>query len=257
MILYEGIYIDDKNSVKFNWDIDNEPSDIIKLNTSSAGEFNKDNFRYVYGYCYTSDADKVERKVVRDYLKANPYDKNVEHFIETAVFQLDKMSPIELYNIVVTVESETSDLVDQIELQLLDVIPHCASLHLIKELYDNIKFNEELVIQLLKDQNKTAHDIRDIITKTKKRFEKLKAEKRLFKIKDYMPTIVRFGFEDFLKFKTEEDKQLFKSLQGANVLVVDDFLTSGATVKEMTRYLTSINPTNMITVFVLINQKHD
>lgn len=257
MFLYEGIYIDDKNNVKFNWDIDNEPSDIIKLNTSSAGVFNRDNFRYIYGYCYTSEANRAARKIVRDHLKDNPYDENVEHFIETALFQLDHMSPLESFNIVVTVESKSSGLVDQIELQLLDVIPHCASLHLIKELYDNIKFNEELVIKLLKDQNKADYEIKDIVDKTRRRFENFKAEKRLFKIKDYMPTIVRFGFEDFLKFKTEEDKQLFKNLQGANVLVVDDFLTSGAPIKEMTRYLTSINPTNKITVFVLVNQKHD
>ena len=254
MILYEGISVEN-NTIKFNWDIDDEPADVIKLNTSSAGQFTENNVSYIYGYCYTDTAKPEEKRAVRTYLKNNPYDENVEHFIETALFQLNHVHPIELFNVVVTVESETSGLVDQIETQLLDQIDECTSLHLIKELYDNIKFNQETVIQILKSEHRSDSYIKSVITKTLKKFNELKASKALFEMKQYLPTSVRFGFEDFLTFKTEEDKQLFMSLQGANVLVIDDFLTSGATVKEIIRYLNAINPTNKLTVFILVNQR--
>lgn len=51
-----------------------------------------------------------------------------------------------------------------------------------------------------------------------------------------------------------EEKQIYLSLQGVNVLIFDDFLTSGVTVKEIIRYLKSFNENNTLTVFVLVKQ---
>ena len=41
---------------------------------------------------------------------------------------------------------------------------------------------------------------------------------------------------------------------GTEALICDDFITSGSTVREMERYLHSINPNVKMTVFVLVDQ---
>ena len=74
-------------------------------------------------------------------------------------------------------------------------------------------------------------------------------------MKKFIPRQVREAFTDFLKFESKETEEVYHNLQGVDVLVFDDFLTSGSTIKEIIRYLKTINPSNTLTVFVLINQK--
>jgi len=55
--------------------------------------------------------------------------------------------------------------------------------------------------------------------------------------------------------KTEEDKELFKTIKQQNVLVVDDVTTSGSTLNEILRTLRILNEDNNITIFSLIGRK--
>lgn len=73
-------------------------------------------------------------------------------------------------------------------------------------------------------------------------------------MKRFIPKAIRSGFYDFLKFKTEKERKVYEALQGVDVLVYDDFLTSDSTVKEIIRYLRAIHDENSLTVFVLIKQ---
>ena len=61
-------------------------------------------------------------------------------------------------------------------------------------------------------------------------------------MKKILPSKIRPAFTNFLKFKTAEQKQIYEQLQNTEVLIYDDFLTSGSTVKEIIRYLKAINP---------------
>ena len=59
----------------------------------------------------------------------------------------------------------------------------------------------------------------------------------------------------FLKFKNEWDERTYRNLEnGTDILVADDFVTFGSTLKEMIDLLTSVNPNNKITAFAFINQ---
>jgi hypoxanthine phosphoribosyltransferase len=61
-----------------------------------------------------------------------------------------------------------------------------------------------------------------------------------------------------VKFKNEFDEQLYKNLEnGTDVLICDDFATSGSTLREMRDFLMSVNPNNNITAFALINQNRN
>ena len=74
-------------------------------------------------------------------------------------------------------------------------------------------------------------------------------------MKKFVPRQVREAFTDFLKFESKETEEVYRNLQGVDVLAFDDFLTSGSTVKEIIRYLGAINPNNKLTIFILVNQK--
>jgi predicted amidophosphoribosyltransferase len=59
----------------------------------------------------------------------------------------------------------------------------------------------------------------------------------------------------FLKFASEEDKQLCTTIRQQNVLIIDDVTTSGSTLNEILRTLRILNEDNNITIFSLIGRK--
>jgi orotate phosphoribosyltransferase len=71
-----------------------------------------------------------------------------------------------------------------------------------------------------------------------------------FKMKDVWAPHRKF-FVNFLKFNTNNDRQLYNAVAGQNILLVDDFKTSGTTIKEMIRQLSELGAANIV-VFVLI-----
>jgi hypoxanthine phosphoribosyltransferase len=59
----------------------------------------------------------------------------------------------------------------------------------------------------------------------------------------------------FLKFASEDDKELCRQIRRQNVLIVDDVTTSGSTLNEILRTLRILNEDNDIRVFSLIGRK--
>lgn len=60
--------------------------------------------------------------------------------------------------------------------------------------------------------------------------------------------------QSFLHFKSEEDKELFKSIDEGKVLIVDDINTGGSTLNEILRILNEINSDCKIYIFTLIGK---
>lgn len=130
-------------------------------------------------------------------------------------------------------------------------------IRLVKETYENVKFNKEkAILELMKtsrysDRKSAVKAVMNI----ERQFNELKKSGELFKIKTFLPVAGRSGFYDFLKFDSEDHKEAFMSMsEGSEALICDDFITSGSTLKEIKRYLNSINPNVNLTVFVLIDQ---
>ena len=73
--------------------------------------------------------------------------------------------------------------------------------------------------------------------------------------KDVKKSKLRPYIQNFLRFRNEEDKELYASIRKQNVLIVDDVTTSGSTLGEILRTLRIINEDNEITVFSLIGRK--
>lgn len=258
--IYGGVSIRGE-SIIFNWTSDNK-NDVVKLAEDCSGSFNKDGIRYIYGYEYTEGSKRADRKVFRQYLKSlaptseELYDSNIDEFIERAVLRLDERYSLDNFGATVHVESPKIPALTDIMRGYLWDCMHNADFdfELVKEAYKNVQFNKNKAIQALVDSGKSRHMATRQVERTALKFEQLKKENKLFQMKAFVPRELRDGFTHFLKFKTEEERKAYETLQGTNVLIFDDFLTSGATIKEVIRYLKAIHDKNTLTVFVLVKQ---
>jgi phosphoribosylpyrophosphate synthetase len=90
--------------------------------------------------------------------------------------------------------------------------------------------------------------------KTKKEvmraFKKATDPSKPFKIKEIYSAHRKF-FKDFVIFNREEDRRLFNAVEGQRIILVDDYKTSGTTIKEMLRQLSDAGAAEVV-VFVLL-----
>ena len=256
--LYEGIQIID-DQIHFNYDSDDHEKDILYLHQDTSGQFTEEGVSYVYGYEYSPNSSLSEQKILRDYLKSNILgNDDVFDFIENGILRLDRVKDLNSFGCFVsTASSKSPSLVDEILLQLSNYVTLYYSFKLIKETYEHVNFDEEKAREALRNsgrvKTKTQED--KLIQKFIDHFNELKKSGCLFEMKRINPTVLRSSLSNFLKFNSSDEEEVYRSLDGIKVLLFDDFLTSGSTIKEMIRILKSINPNNTLTVFVLINQK--
>lgn len=257
--LYEGISIDKNNNIVFNWNKDNKNNDVIYLDISTSGEFNDDGIKYIYGYKYAPNVTQAQKKLVRDFIKAGNTSRDIEHFVENAVLEIEHIKPLNSFGALVRVKpSKYPSILSQIENTLTSYaeVPYYR-FELIKQTYDKVSFNREKAYELLVASGLSEISAEDSINFVENKFEQLKASGELFQMKRFLPTAIRGAFHDFLLFENEFQRKLYERLQNIDVLIYDDFLTSGSTIKEIIGYLKSFSPNNTLTVFVLINQRRD
>ena len=89
------------------------------------------------------------------------------------------------------------------------------------------------------------------IDKLEKELSKIKQQSDFSLRRDVHPTSIRHYISNFLEIKKATD-----SLSDSrNVLIVDDFMTTGTTVNEIIRIIDQYNPDCKIFIFTLIGSK--
>jgi len=254
--IYGGIAIQDTGP-EFNFNIDNISSDVIYLQKDVSGTFNEDGVEYVYAYEYNPNSSQADRKLVRTFLKnVTEDDEDIYEFVENGVFMLDKYHRLEEFGAIVTTYSTNRPSLTEVMHDYF--AQYCThnfiSFKLLKKAYKDVQFDQAKAKDALIAEGRTEIEANREVKRAAKKFEKLKETDELFEMKKFLPRAIRSSFSNFLKFRSEEEKEIYLSLQGVNVLIYDDFLTSGATVKEIIRYLKSFNENNTLTVFVLVKQ---
>lgn len=269
MILNDGVRKSPEGKYDFDYSTDLE-YDLINLCLDESGIKQSCDLTYFYAYRFNPNADNKEVKEFRTKFKHSYndtsffYGDSVMDFIELGMLSMDRYKKLTDFDIVFMTDFGNGDsagvmaLLDSLMLEytngaFLDV-------KLVKETYDNIKFDIDKAVDALMQTKR--YSVRKVAVKAandiEKRFNQLKASGEMFKIKQYMPVAGRAGFYDFLKFDTEDHRETFMSMaDGSEALICDDFITSGSTVREMKRYLNSINPNVHLTVFVLVDQLRD
>lgn len=266
MILDDGISKNSDGKYDFDYSHDLE-YDLIHLCDDNCGLKTSGDLTYFYAYRFNPEADENEVKEFRKRFKSSYndtaffYGDDVFDFVELGMLRMDKYKKLTDFDIVFMTDYGTDH--DVSVMSLLDSLMleytngDWINVKLVKATYDNIKFDRDKAKKALMKTDKYRNEKKaeDAVRDIEILFETNKRNGKLFKMKNYMPVVARCGFYDFLKFDTEEHREVFESLaNGSEALICDDFITSGSTVKEMERYLHSINPDVNMTVFVLVDQ---
>lgn len=269
MVIKDGISKNEEGKYVFDYTQDLN-TDILHLCTDESGVRETENLSYFCAYRFNEDADPLEIKTFRKLFKHNYndptyfYEDSVFDFIESGMFYMDRYKKLDAFDIVFMTDysnGETDGVMSVLDSLLLEYTSGTfMDVKLVKATYDSIKFDREKAKEALlaTDRYSFEEDAERAVKNIERTFYNMKRKGELFKIKRFLPVKGRVGFYDFLEFDTEEHKRIFQSLEtGSEALICDDFITSGSTVKEIQRYLKSINPNVNLTVFVLIDQLRD
>lgn len=251
-----GVYIDDKGKLKINITKDKMHRDLILFNQNNSGKLWVGDVPVIYAYQYNPDCENKDYVKFRKLIKHPQNVENLDDFVERGVLYMDRFAPLDGFDTIIRIRPTSKpSILDNILVCLLEhVSPHSISLELIKQTYDHVSFNADQAIQDMIAAGFDEEYAYDRVGEMNQLFEKLKGSGKLFQMKNFTPRPIRANFSNYLKFETEKEARVYKDLQGANVLIYDDLLTSGATLKEASKYLTAINPMNSLTCFVLIQQ---
>lgn len=253
-----GVFVDEHNHIQFNWNKDKLYRDVVFLNKPSNGFVTKDGVIIVYAYSLNPNCPSEVLSEFRKKFKHPDMTTDVRTFVENGLNVLDEFIPLSEIDVAMHIkptDDRKPSILGEVENQLLNKpTTKCIGYRLVKETYEHVKFDVDKARKFLIDEGIQRDRIEAILDRTVTLFNELKKTNRLFEMKRFSPRPIRFAFSDYLKFDSEEEYNAYHMLQGVNVVIYDDFITSGATIKEAARYLGSINPTNTVIAFALIRQ---
>lgn len=245
--LSEGVRLQGDKFI-FDYHMD-EPKDIVFLkyvNTKSIAK--KSGIQVYYAWNFNKNANPEEIALFRKQLKKGEMisDQDKISMINKAVIGFDSKFDIGLFDIVIFPKS-SSPLVRQIA-------------QTIKAKSSNLLFADEVIV---KNAIENIHiDYDTYLRSAKTPEEKLQRKKDLandfnraikngpFEIKKVHQFRKRM-FSNYLTFKDDTSRQIYNILSGGNVLMVDDYLTTGSTLTEMIRLVSSCNPKELSCFFLI------
>ena len=259
-----GVTFDDKEK-KFVFDFEHDGAEDIVSLTGNGYQIEAFGKCFYYGYEFSEQVESKVRTAFIKYVKfteALQDSPDLTNFIKKAVDNLHKK--INLYNYDMVVMPQSKSQVNQYMMRYIYRFaqPTLYKMTLVKALPSNISFDmkayEEQYLddvlengmprytQAAKEQAKSSiNTMLEMIHK-----------KDYFTIaKDVKKSRLRPYIMNFLRFESEEERELCSKIRQQNVLVIDDVTTSGSTLNEILRTLRILNEDNEITVFSLIGRK--
>ncbi|MBR1681818.1 MAG: hypothetical protein IJ767_08910 [Bacteroidaceae bacterium] len=255
----------DNEEQRFVFDFEHDGAEDIVSLTGDGYQVEAFGKCFYYGYEFSEQTEGAVRTAFIKYVKFSPslQDKpDLTQFIQKAINNLSHK--INLYDYDLVVMPESTSRVNQYMLRYIYRFaqPTLRKMELIKQLPSRISFDMDGFQEAYLD---------DVLENGRPRYtEAQKAEVRqsigqmleLIHQKDYF-TIARDVkksrfrpyMQEFLRFATQADEELCRTIRQQNVLVIDDVATSGSTLNEVLRTLRILNDDNQITIFSLIGRK--
>lgn len=255
----------DNSEERFVFDFEHDGTDDIVSLTGEGYQVEAFGKCFYYGYEFSDQVDGNVRSAFikhvkfTDDLQNNP---DLTQFIKKAIDQLNRRINLYDYNLVVMPESSS-----RVNLYMLRYIyrfaqPLLRKMELVKSLPASISFDMDAYEQSY--LNDVLENGRPRYTQAQKEEVKQSIRKMLDLIhqKDYF-TIARDVRKsrfrpymmNFLRFASEQDKELCATIRKQNILVIDDVTTSGSTLNEILRVLRILNEDNKVSIFSLIGRK--
>lgn len=255
----------DNSEERFVFDFEHDGTDDIVSLTGEGYQVEAFGKCFYYGYEFSDQVDGNVRSAFikhvkfTDDLQNNP---DLTQFIKKAIDQLNRRINLYDYNLVLMPES--SSRVNQYMLRYIYRFaqPLLRKMELVKSLPASISFDMDAYEQSY--LNDVLENGRPRYTQAQKEEVKQSIGKMLDLIhqKDYF-TIARDVRKsrfrpymmNFLRFASEQDKELCATIRKQNILVIDDVTTSGSTLNEILRVLRILNEDNKVSIFSLIGRK--
>ena len=265
IILAEGVTYDpNSNSFTFDFSQDSE-HDIVKLTNHGLYKSDIYNKCFYFKYQFENSVDSSVKTKFIEYLKfhENMDDGDVRTFIEKAVNSLDDAINIREYDTIVYPQS-----ISEINRKVISYIrlfgyPDFLSFELVKEpptemSFDFTSYKREVLDATHKVGGKeypkyTEGQKNEIMSQINDMMEKLKS-RDYFSIGRDLKYKYRKYLKNFYKFGNDEERETFNKLIKPKVLVIDDVMTSGATLNYVINTIYKINPNATVVVFALIGK---
>lgn len=228
----------------FDWNTD-QPEDLMSLHFKKYQGRKQKLGATEYSYYYAYQLDKSEHST--NLLKSikmmddNVSSRDIQQLISKAILGFDSIFGSNTFNAIIVPQSSSLILTE-------------LSDQLAKKSGVSILFPESFVKAASTDIKLDHVKVDNLPEKTKKEvyrsFTKATNPNLPFKIKDIFSRYRKF-FTDFIIFNSQDDRKLFNAVQGQRVILIDDYRTSGTTIKEMIKQLADVGAVEVI-VFVLI-----
>ena len=263
-IIDMGVTFDDTEK-KFVFDFEHDGAEDIVSLTGDGYQVEAFGKCFYYGYEFSEQVESSVRTAFIKYVKfTNDLQNtpNLTDFIKNAIDKLHKK--INLYNYDLVVMPESSSKVNQYMLRYIYRFaqPSLYKMTLLKALPSNIAFDmkayeEQYLDDKLEDgRPRYTPAQKEQVKDSIKGMLEMIHQKDYFTIaKDVKKSRYRPYIMNFLRFKSDEDRELCSIIRQQNVLVIDDVTTSGSTLNEILRTLRILNEDNDITIFSLIGRK--
>lgn len=266
--IVEGVqYNKENNSFTFDFLNDTE-HDIIKLVNHGLSQSEVYNNCFYYKYQFEGNTDSKVRGKFIEYMKFHNgmLNKDINMFVKKAVNSLDDTINLREYNTVIYPQS-----ISEINRKVISYIrkfgyPNFLPFELVKEppqvlTFDYESYKREVLDATHKVGNKelpryTEKQKQDELDKIKSMMDNIK-KGDYFSIGRDMKYKYRHYINNFYKFANDEEKNAFNSLKSPNVLVIDDVMTSGATLSYVIDTIYQINPKAKVIVFTIIGKNLD
>ena len=250
---------------QFVFDFEHEGKDDIVSLTGNGFQVEAFGKCFYYGYEFSDQVDGAVRTAFIKHVKFSERlqdNQDLTQFIKKAVDNLNRRINLYDYNLVVMPES--SSQVNQYMLRYIYRFaqPSLYKMELVKALPSSISFDMDAYEQQYLDdvlengRPRYTQAQKEEVKQSIRQMVDLIHKKDYFTIaKDVKKSRFRPYIMHFLKFASEDDKELCRQIRRQNVLIVDDVTTSGSTLNEILRTLRILNEDNDIRVFSLIGRK--
>ena len=242
-IIEEGVT---KNDDKYNFDFKNDdPNDILSLRFKPARKSGKKsgNTSYSYYYAYQlkkSDLSGELMKAIKS-LDGSIDENSMRMFVNKAVMGFYKQFGNKFDTIVTPVSS--SKVLTEVANQLHDKMGDNVVMFpgaFVKTANTDIEFDTEKV-NALPDKSKGQF---------MKVLNKIKLSDKPFKMKEVFSPYRKF-ITNFIKFNSNNDRKLMNAVTGKDVILIDDYKTTGTTLKEMLSQLINAGA-KTVAVFIIL-----
>lgn len=220
---------------------------------------------FYYGYEFGDNVSGSVRSAFIQHVKFSEHlqdDQDLTQFIQKAVNNLNHR--VNLYDYDLVVMPESSSKVNQYMLRYIYRFaqPTLRKMELVKNLpasisFDMDAFNEAYLDDVLENgRPRYTEAQKEEVRENIRQMIELIHQKDYFTIaKDVKKSRFRPYMMQFLRFASEADEQLCRTIREQNVLIIDDVTTSGSTLGEVLRTLRILNEDNRITIFSLIGRR--